>query len=103
MMAQAASAVQDLAVISPGRVMLPMIDEAADDLRTISSPQRRSVALRLLATSSPTFLDLGIFAPGIKNLPQAHMLTLPSFDPNQRSKIELTFTFLAYLAACVQG
>ncbi|KAJ8901904.1 hypothetical protein NDN08_004108 [Rhodosorus marinus] len=100
---QSASAARDLAVVAPQLVIEKLLDAAASGLGSISSPHRTSAALKMLATLTPVFLDSDLWPTGVDFLPQALELTLPGIDPNDPSKTEATFRFIAGASARLQS
>lgn len=100
---QAASAARDLAIMSPELVITPFLMQASDGLVSVSSPHRTTAALRLLSTITSVFLDTDFFPDGAEFLPQILMLTLPGIDPNDPTKTEWTFKFIAATAGRLQS
>lgn len=103
MTVQAACACRDLAILAPDLVVHPLLKVAAEGLESVSSPHRTSAALKMLATLAPVFLDPSIHPDGLATLPQALELTLPGIDPNDPSKTEATFRFIAGASARLQA
>lgn len=100
---QAAQSARDFAVLTPGEVLPPLLDSAAESLDSVSMPHRTAAGLKLLATLSPVFLDVRFFPPGLTALTNALDLTLPGIDPNDPGKTEATLRFIAVATSRVQS
>lgn len=100
---QAAQSARDFAVLTPGEVLPPFMDLAAESLDSVSMPHRTAAGLKLLATLSPVFLDVRFFPPGLTALTNALDLTLPGIDPNDPGKTEATLRFIAVATSRVQS
>lgn len=100
---QAAQSARDFAVLTPGEVLPPFLNLAAESLDSVSMPHRTAAGLKLLATLSPVFLDVRFFPPGLTALTNALDLTLPGIDPNDPGKTEATLRFIAVAASRVQS
>lgn len=100
---QAAQSARDFAVLTPGEVLPPFLDLAAESLDSVSMPHRTAAGLKLLATLSPVFLDVRFFPPGLTALTNALDLTLPGIDPNDPGKTEATLRFIAVATSRVQS
>lgn len=100
---QAASASRDFAALSPHIVVEPLLAMASECLGSISSPHRTAAALRMLSSLTPVFLDSVLCPTGIDALPEVLTLSLPGIDPNDPSKTEATFRFIAGASAKLQS
>jgi len=100
---QAAQSARDFAVLTPGEVLPPLLDLAAESLDSVSMPHRTAAGLKLLSTLSPVFLDVRFFPAGLDTLTNALDLTLPGIDPNDPGKTEATLRFIAVATSRVQS
>jgi len=100
---QAAQSARDFAVLTPGEVLPPLLELAAESLDSVSMPHRTAAGLKLLATLSPVFLDVRFFPAGLDTLTNALDLTLPGIDPNDPGKTEATLRFIAVATSRVQS
>ncbi len=100
---QACSAARDLSVISRHLVVPPMLEFAQQGLSYVQSAHRTSAALKLLASLSPTFLDVKLFPSGVHTLTHSLELILPGIDINDPSKTDGALRVLAAAAAQLKG
>ncbi|KAI0557154.1 Proteasome activator complex subunit 4 [Gracilaria domingensis] len=98
-----ATAAKELALLQPGKVVEPLLIEAAEGLCSVSSRHRTFAALKRLASLTLLFVDGDIFLNGMDYLTQALELTLPGIDPNDLGKTEYTLKFIAGAAARLQS
>lgn len=100
---QACSAARDLSVICRHLVVPPMLEFAQQGLSYVQSAHRTSAALKLLASLSPTFLDVNLFPSGVQTLTHSLELILPGIDINDPSKTDGALRVLAAAAAQLKG